>query len=98
LPARVKLPRHGCEARHTNLERIGHFRELCLVRKVGLEEMLGLGNASDIRSSRVGRMRNLSLRRRPGRAGQGNEWLNFRTRRRRNGRQGRLDVSVGGGR
>src|SRR4029077_4751234 len=72
LPARVKLPRHGCETRHTNLERIRHLRELCLVRKVGLEEMLGLGNASDIRSSRVRRMRNLSLRRRPGRARQGN--------------------------
>lgn len=35
------------------LNRIQHLRELRMVREVGLEEALGLGNASDFRGDRV---------------------------------------------
>jgi hypothetical protein len=59
--ARVTLPRHECETRHPDLERIRHRRELRVVREVGLEEVLGLGITSDFRGGRVGRMRDLSL-------------------------------------
>ena len=50
---RVILPHYECERHNTDIERIQHLRKLRLVREVGLEEVLGLGNASDFRSGRV---------------------------------------------
>jgi len=50
---RVILPHYECERHNTHIECIQHLRELRLVREVGVEEVLGLGNASDFRSGRV---------------------------------------------
>src|SRR6266496_1858489 len=96
VDARVILPPHGCERCYPNTERFRHRRKLRLVREVGLEEVLGLGNASDFRSDRVRPMRDLSLPGRPRGPRQGGEYPHVWTRRRPNRRQRRLDVRVGG--
>ena len=95
-PGRVILPRHECETHNADIERIRHLQELRVVREVGLEEVLGLGNASDFRGGRVGRMRDLSLPGGPGGPRQGGECLHVWTTGGRNGRQGHLDVGLGG--
>ena len=64
---------------------------------VGLEEVLGLGNAADFRGGGVRRMRDLSLPGGTREPRQGGERVHVWSRRRRNGRQGRVDVGVGGG-
>src|SRR6266567_2584239 len=83
VDARVILPPHGCERCYPNTERFRHRRKLRLVREVGLEEVLGLGNASDFRGGRVRRMRDLSLPGRPSEAskspGSSSSWTRFRS-------------------
>ena len=44
------LRRYGRQTRYADLECIGHCGELCVVCEVGMEEVLGLGNAADVRS------------------------------------------------
>jgi hypothetical protein len=94
---RVILPHHECESNYTDTERFRHRSELRLVREVGLEEVLGLGNAADFRVGRVRGMRDLSLPGGTREPRQGDERVHVWIRWRRNGRQGRVDVSVGGG-
>ena len=53
---RAILPQHECEKHYADIERIGHLRELRMVREVGMEEVLGLGKASDFRGGRLRRM------------------------------------------
>ena len=50
------LSRYGREGHNTDIECVRHFRELRVVREVGLEQALGLGNTSDFRGGRVRRM------------------------------------------
>src|SRR5882762_11673991 len=88
---------HECESDYTDTERFRHRGELRLVWEVGLEKVLGLGNAADFRGGGVGGMRDLSLPRGTREPRQGGERVHVWTRWRRNGRQGRLDVGVGGG-
>jgi hypothetical protein len=90
------LRRYGRETRYANFECVGHCHELCMVREVGLEEVLGLGNAADVWVRGVWRMRDFSLPGRPGKPGQRNQQLDVWGRRRSNGRQGCVDVGVGG--
>jgi len=45
---------HECETHHPDIERIRHRCELRMVRNVGLEEVLGVGNASDFCGGRSG--------------------------------------------
>ncbi len=92
------LARHVRESHNANFERNGYCRELCVVCEVGLEEVLGLGNAADFRVRGVRRMRDFSLPRRAGKPGQGNEPLDVWTGRRRDGGPRRVDVGVGCGR
>src|SRR5882762_2503666 len=88
---------HECESDYTDSERFRHRGELRMVREVGLEEVLGLGNAADFRVGGFGGMRDLSLPGGTREPRQGGEHVHVWTRWRRNGRQGRLDVGVGGG-
>src|SRR5260370_17474628 len=62
---RAILRRHECKTRYPYTERVRHLRELRMVREVGLEEVLGLGNASDFRGGRVRGMQDLSFLVRP---------------------------------
>jgi hypothetical protein len=62
---RVILPQYECETHYRDTERIRYLRELRMAREVRLEEVLGLGDASDLRGGRVRRMRDISL---PGRS------------------------------
>jgi len=43
---RDMLRRYGRQTRYADFECIGHRRELCVVCEVGMEEVLGLGNAA----------------------------------------------------
>jgi hypothetical protein len=69
------LRRYGRETRYANFECVGHYRELCMVREVGLEEVLGLGNAADVWVRGVRRMRDFSLPGRAGKPGQGSKYF-----------------------
>jgi len=40
------LRRYGRETRYAYFECVGHWGELCVVCEVGMEEVLGLGNAA----------------------------------------------------
>jgi hypothetical protein len=91
----LPLPQHERESHYPDIERIRHRRELHMVREVGVEEVLGLGKASDFRCGRLRRMRDLSLPGRPGQPWQRGEHLYVWTRRGRNGRQRCVDVRMG---
>jgi hypothetical protein len=95
---RVILPHYECERHNTDIECIRHLRKLRLVREVGLEEVLGLGNTSDFRSGRVRSVRDLPLPGRTRRPRPRFEYHDVYRSRRRSSRQGRVDVGVGGGR
>ena len=94
----LSFPPHERKSHYADPECIRHRRELRMVREVGLEEALGLGRAAYFRGGRVRRMRDFSLSGSARGTRPRGERRHLRTGRRRNGRQGRLDVGVGCGR
>src|SRR6266404_2060015 len=81
---------------YADLECVGHGREFCVVCKVGLGEVVGLGNAANFRGGGVRRGGDFSLSGSAGRSRQGSEYDYLSKGRRRSGRQGGVDVGVGG--